>query len=169
MDAQPERLTNAIEKARSLGIDLVLIDTPAKSGDAGLAASRVADVVLIPCRPQLLDIETIRSTKDILRIADNRIASVILNAVPPVGFKRREEAANAIARYDLPVFGQAISVRAVFGDATASGLSVLEYEPNGVAAHEIRTLYNQVIQLAGKQDHKGGVHGYKAAKSQRVG
>ena len=169
MDAQPERLANAIAKARSMGFDFVLIDTPAKSGDAGLAAARVADAVLVPCRPQLLDIETIRSTKDILRIAENPIAAVILNAVPPVGFKRREEAAGAIAKYGIQVLEQTISVRAVFGDATAFGLSVLEYEPDGVAAQEIRFLYNQIIQLAGKQEHTGESHDHKETRSQRVG
>jgi chromosome partitioning protein len=169
MDAQPERLANAIEKAKSMGIDFVLIDTPAKSGDAGLAASRVADVILIPCRPQLLDIETIRSTKDILRLAENPVAAVILNAVPPTGFKRREEAAIAIAKYGIQVLEQSISVRAVFGDATASGLSVLEYEPDGAAAQEIRLLYNQIIQLAGKQDRRGEDNGSKTTRSQRVG
>ena len=169
MDAQPERLAHAIEKAKSMGFDFVLIDTPAKSGDAGLAASRVADVVLIPCRPQLLDIETIRSTKDILRIAESPIAAVILNAVAPVGFKRRDEAASAITKYGVQVLQQAISVRTVFGDATAFGLSVLEYEPDGSAAQEIRVLYNQIIQLAGKQESIGYNHGSKATRSQRVG
>ena len=169
MDAQPERLANAIDKAKSMGFDFVLIDTPAKSGDAGLAAARVADVVLIPCRPQLLDIETIRSTKDIIRIAENPVAVVILNAVPPVGFRRREEAASAIAKYGIEVLRQAVSVRAVFGDATALGLSVLEYEPDGAAAQEIRLLYNQIIQLAGKQDSIGEDRGKQAARSKRVG
>jgi hypothetical protein len=51
--------------------------------------------------------------KDILRIAENPIDAVILNAVPPVGFKRREEAAGAIAKYGIQVLEQAISVRAV--------------------------------------------------------
>ena len=169
MDAQPERLHHAIEKAQALGIDFVIIDTPAKSGDAGLAAARVADVVLIPCRPQMLDIETIRSTKDILRIAENPMAAVILNAVPPVGFKRKDEAASAITKYGILVCEQAISVRSVFGDATAFGLSVLEFEPDGLAAQEIRNLYNQIIQLAGKQESIGEDNGYKTTRSRRVG
>lgn len=168
-DAQPERLANAIEKARALGIDFVIVDTPAKSGDAGVAAARVADAVLIPCRPQLLDIETIRSTKDLLRIAENSVAAVILNAVPPVGFKRRDEAAGAIARYDVSVFKQAISARAVFGDATAFGLSVLEFEPDGQAAQEIRNLFKQLIQLAGKQESRDNNYGDKTTRSRRTG
>ena len=123
----------------------------------------------IPCRPQLLDIETIRSTKDILRIAENPVAAVILNAVSPVGFRRRDEAAAAISRYDIPVCEQAISVRAVFGDATAFGLSVLEFEPDGPAAQEIRNLFKQIIQLAGKQESREEQHGNKTTRSRRTG
>jgi chromosome partitioning protein len=168
MDAQPERLAKAIEQAPSHGFDVVFIDTPAKSGDAGLAAARVASLVLIPCRPQMLDIETIRSTKDILKIANNPKAVAILNMAPPVGFRRREEATAAIATFGLEVCAQAISMRAVFGDATALGLTALEYESEGLGAQEIRELYKQLSRLVGKQKSRG-LDDVETTRSQRVG
>lgn len=170
MDAQPERLAKALEVARQQGFDIVFVDTPAKSGDAGLSAARVSDLVLIPCRPQLLDIETIGSTKTILEIAKKAPAVVILNSVPPVGFRRREEAAAAIGQFGLKVLEQSISQRAVFGDATAYGRTALEYESEGAGAQEIRELYKQIIQFAGKQESRGAEkHVENETRSQRVG
>jgi chromosome partitioning protein len=165
IDAQPSRLANAIEKAESMGFDFAIIDTPAKSGDAGLAAAKVADIVLIPCRPQILDLETIESTKDIIRLAGSPAAMAILNAVPPVGHRRREDAGDFLKQYDIPICTQAVSHRAIFGDATAMGQSVIESEPEGKAAQEIREVYLQVTKFAGKQEKIK--HG--ADKSQRFG
>ena len=166
IDAQPSRLPSAIEKAAEAGFDLVLIDTPAKSGDAGLAAARVANLVMIPYRPQILDLETIDSTKDILHLAGHPEHMAVFNAVPPVGFKRRDDAMAFLRQYDIPLCPYAISHRAAFGDATALGQSVLEYEPEGKAAQEIREVYKHVSQLLGKQE--GAIYG-ATAKARRIG
>ena len=80
-----------------MGIDTVLIDTPAKSGEAGLAAAKVADLVIIPCRPQELDIETLDSVKKILTMADQPPSIVVLNAVPHLGWGRQQEARREIS------------------------------------------------------------------------
>lgn len=169
IDAQPSRLANALEKAASMGFDLVLIDTPAKSGDAGLAAARVSNLVIIPYRPQILDLETVDSTKDILRLAGNISALAILNAVPPIGFRRRDDAMAFLQQYEIPICPYVISHRAVFGDAMALGKSVLEYEPEGKAAQEIREVYKHISQLLGRQEEpEGAVYG-ATGKSRRVG
>src|ERR1035438_5145644 len=98
-----------------MGFDFIVIDTPAKSGDAGLAAARVANLVIVPYRPQILDLETIDSSKDILRLAGDVPAMAVLNAVPPVGFKRRDDAMDFLKQYEIPICPHAISHRAVFG------------------------------------------------------
>ena len=50
-------------------MDFAVIDTPARSEQSALAAAKVADLVLIPCRPQAYDLETIPNTKEILALA----------------------------------------------------------------------------------------------------
>ena len=51
--AQARRLQPVLDAARDGGADLTIIDTPPALADAALAAARVADLVLIPCRPAL--------------------------------------------------------------------------------------------------------------------
>jgi chromosome partitioning protein len=145
IDAQPARLSNALAKAAQGGIDLALIDTPARSEQASLAAAKAADLVLIPCRPQIYDLETIPSTQELLALAGGTAALVILNAIPARG-SRHEQAAGAIEDLGLCVCSVALGQRAAFGDAAALGLTVLEYEPKGKAASETQQAY-KVISL----------------------
>src|SRR5215208_2228438 len=95
VSAHVPRLQSVIDTARQNGVDLLLIDTPGKSEQAALAAAKAADLVLIPCRPQIYDIETLAATKEIIELAGSRPTFVILNAVPPQG-RRHEEAKAAI-------------------------------------------------------------------------
>jgi chromosome partitioning protein len=158
-DGQAARLHTAIQKAESMGIDMVLIDTPAKSGEAGLAAAKVADLVVVPCRPQELDIETLDSVTKILTMADQPPTIVVLNAVPHLGWQRQLDARRDIGQKGFEIAGQAIANLAAFGDATKRGQSVLEFQPEGRAAQEIMEVYKQVIMLLGKQESRGASHG----------
>src|SRR5439155_8692569 len=50
IDAQPARLAAALVKAAENGVDFAVIDTPARNEQSALAAAKVAELVLIPCR-----------------------------------------------------------------------------------------------------------------------
>ena len=69
IDAQPARMAQALEKARSGGIGLAVIDTPARSEQSALAAAKIADLIIIPCRPQIYDLETIANTRELITLA----------------------------------------------------------------------------------------------------
>ena len=42
VDAQPARLNQALERARAGGVDIAIIDTPARSEQAAMAAAKAA-------------------------------------------------------------------------------------------------------------------------------
>jgi chromosome partitioning protein len=146
VDAQPARLPHALAKAMQGGIDFAIIDTPARSEQASLAAAKIADLVLIPCRAQIYDLETLPVTQELLALAGSKTTVVVLNAIPARG-NRHEQAARAIKNLGLSVCSIAVGQRAGFGDAAALGLTVLEYEPNGKAARETRRVYKEISLL----------------------
>ena len=150
LDAQPSRLVTAIQKAEQGGIDLVLIDTPARSEQAALAAASIAHLVVIPCRPQAYDLETIPNTQKLLAIAGSKPALVVLNAVPALG-NRHEQARELLKQMNIPVCPHTIGNRAAFGDSSALGQTPEEYEPNGKAAEEVRNVYKYISILIGKR------------------
>ena len=137
IDVQPSRLQYALEAAVEQGVDLVVIDTPPRSESAALEAARVAHLVVIPCRAQILDLETVPATQQLLALAGNPPAVAILSAVPPRG-SRAAQARRALARFGLPVCPHTLGHRAAWGDANALGLTVTEYPPRGRAAEEMR-------------------------------
>ena len=137
IDVQPTRLQYALEAAAEQGVDLVVIDTPPRSESAALEAARVANLVVIPCRAQILDLETVPATQQLLALADNPPAVAILSAVPPRG-ARAAQARRAIARFGLPVCPHTLGHRAAWGDSNALGLTVTDYLPRGRAAEEMR-------------------------------
>lgn len=145
IDAQPGRLRNALEKAEEGGIGLAIIDTPARSSETAVAAAKVADLVLIPCRPQIYDIETVQNTLDVLKLAGGTPGLIVLNAVPPRG-QRHEQAAEAVQQsFDLPVCPHPVRHRAAFGDSAARGLAVMEHAPMDKGVEEISKLYNYIF------------------------
>jgi chromosome partitioning protein len=142
VSAQPTRLPQVLEAAREASADLVIIDTAPHSESASLAAARAADLVLIPCRPAILDLRAIDNTIDLAKIA-GKPAVVVLNAVPPRG-SLAQEAAEAVARYGVTLSPTSIGQRAAFVHSLTAGKTVQEYEPDGKAAGEISELYTWI-------------------------
>jgi len=165
IDAQPARLPAALQKAEQGGVDLVLIDTPARSEQSALAAAKAADLVLIPCRPQAYDLETVPNTLEIVKLAGAPRTLAVLNAVPAKG-GRHEQALALLARLSLPVCPQVIGARAAFGDSGALGQAPMEYDPRGKAADETREVYEYVLRLLNFED--GKTHGTRQTRSKHA-
>lgn len=156
IDAQAARLGPALHKAEEGGIDLVIIDTPPRSAEAALAAAKVADLIVMPIRPQMYDLETIPNTLELVATANAGRPRpiplvVMLNAVPARG-SRHEQARESLEAVGLSICTSTIGYRAAFGDAAALGLSVLEYESTGTASTEIRKAYHEIIRLLDNPD-----------------
>ena len=139
ISAHATRLPKLLEIAEQNGATLTILDTAPYAESVALAAAREATIVLIPCRPAALDLRSIRSTIDIVRLAAVP-AFVILNAVPTRG-DLAAQARHAIATYDVPCVPHTLGHRIAFAHAITDGLTVQEYEPKGKASNEIKTLY----------------------------
>lgn len=139
VSAQAARLPKVLQTASDAGADLAIIDTAPHSETAALAAIRGADLILIPCRPAILDLRAISDTIDLVNLA-KKTATVVLNAVPSRG-SLADEAIEAIGDYGVSVAPYRIGQRAAFIHSLTAGLTASEYEPKGKAAKEIQQLY----------------------------
>ena len=147
VSAQASRLPQLVDAAEQNGADIVFIDTAPHSEAAALAAARTAELVLIPCRPAILDLHAIGTTVEIARIAEVP-AVVILNAVPARSVLA-DEARAAIQTYQVETPPCQLGQRIAFVHALTAGLTAQEYEPNGKAAAEIKTLYEYIAKKIG--------------------
>ena len=140
ISAHATRLPKLLETAEQNGATLTILDTAPYAESVALAAAREATIVLIPCRPAALDLRSIKSTIDIVRLAAAP-AVVILNAVPAQG-DLAAQARQAIANYNIPCAPHSLGNRIAFSHAITDGLTVQEFEPRGKASGEVRALYN---------------------------
>ena len=149
--ADAEALAGLLQRAKAGGIDLAIIDTAPHSNAAAAIAARLADYVLIPCRPARFDLDAIASTVDIAKAA-NTPAAVVINAAPRG--RLAEEARAALARKGVTVISTVLHQRAAYSHAVIDGRSVHEYEPKGTAAEEIDSLYHHITRLYGDTKQK---------------
>ena len=145
LDAQPARLGRALAAAEAQGVDLVVIDTPARLETAALEAARLSSLVVIPCRPLIFDIETVPTSKQIVTLAGGPPVVAVLNATPPRG-RRAVQTRAALEEFGIVVCPHGLGQRAAVGDAVAVGLVAAEFMPSGRAASEARAVADWIIK-----------------------
>jgi chromosome partitioning protein len=142
------RLPHALEAARAGGAGLVLVDTAPHATEVALAAAEAADLILIPCRPGILDLRAIGTTARAVKLA-GKPAFVVLNAMPPRAPNVLADSRAAVAVHGLQVAPFTLQQRAAYAHALTAGQTAQEYEPAGKAAEEISQLYAWLRQELG--------------------
>jgi chromosome partitioning protein len=91
------RLRQAREAAIGAGADFIVIDTPGKSDSVAIAAAKIADVVLVPIAAQIFGLETLQSVRELIGMAGNPLAFVLVNEMHPSATRLAEEAKGVVA------------------------------------------------------------------------
>lgn len=128
-------------------VELLLVDTPPHAETEAKVAVRAADLLLVPCQPSMLDVWASAGTFEIAR-REGRPARPVFNRVPPRG-RALAEAEAALREQGVRPLVAALGNRRAFADSMARGLGVVELEPRGRAAQEVRALAGEVMALLG--------------------
>ena len=147
---QPSRLSKVLEEARAIDTDIVILDTAPHSESTALDAARMADLILVPCHPTIMDLRAIAKTIALLQLA-KKPPFAVLNGVPHQGAVA-DEAATAIAEsYGVAVAPVRIGDRVAYSRCMIAGQVAGEIEPAGKAAQEVHALREWVeTQLYGR-------------------
>jgi chromosome partitioning protein len=140
------RLDAALLQAEREGYDLVVLDTAPHADQAALRVARLADLVLIPVRPSILDLDAMGASLDLCALA-RRPAVVVLNAAP-IRSRVVQEAAEAVAKLGGEVLPLVIRERVALRHSLVDGRVAREFEPGGAAAAEVTALYAQTCKRA---------------------
>jgi len=151
VSAQVARLRHVLDAAKAQGTALAILDTPPRTAEASIEAARVADLVLVPLRPLINDMETLAALHEVVSFAKARRAFIVINAAGIQG-QRHLDAEKAAIERGFSVCPVVLYNRSAYGDAPASGQGVGEYEPEGKAAKEIRRLYKFVQKELGTRE-----------------
>lgn len=146
LSIQPSRLAKVMEEARRIGTDLLILDTAPHSESTSLQAARLADLVLVPCQPTIMDLRAMRKTVDLLRLVGTPVFA-ILNNVPHQGTVADEAAETIASDLQLPVAPVRFGDRVAFNRCLINGLTAQEFEPGGKAAREVEQAAQWVSAL----------------------
>jgi chromosome partitioning protein len=164
VSAQASRLKPAMDTASAGGVEFVFIDTAGRKDDSALNAARVSDLVLIPTRPSIVEVETLPEVNDLLRLGGSPPAFVLLNCVhPSAGHRGLIEVHQAIKDlFGLVVCPVHICQRSAYAEAPTSGQTPQELDADGKAAEELKRLFEFTCEFVntGRGDHavKNGRH-----------
>lgn len=135
--------------ALKAAFDWILIDCPPRHGDTITAAFSVADLILVPVRPSLMDLEALGATIEEIQAAQRRRpvqALAVINQRSPKS-KTADETPALIIQAGLAVASTQMGLRVDYLDAYAQGLGVCRSAPKSKAAAEIKALLAEVRAL----------------------
>lgn len=136
------RLEKAVQAARLAGYDFVVIDTVPQADRAAAQAARVADVVLSPVQPSIVDLDAVDATVDVCKLASVPVLFV-LNRVPTQG-QEIAGTVDAIEKRGMRVATVRWGERKAFRYPFMRGLTAQEVEPGSKAALEVAALFNEL-------------------------
>ena len=152
LSTHASRLAPVLDQARANDGGLSILDTAPHSDSIALQAARAADLILVPCRPAILDLEAISTTLDLIATTKTP-ALVVLNAVAPLGTEATEAAA-AIADLGAEVSPVRLVNRVAFSRSLINGQVAQEMEPGGKAAQEIAMLHKFISECVHTTDKR---------------
>lgn len=130
-----------IEKAKTLGIEMVFIDTQGAETNFSNHTMKVADIVLIPCSSSGFDIVAQRATGAAVQRL-KKDASIILMKCPPTGHSEVNEAETVLSGLGIHINQNRTVYRKDYKEAAKYSSSVIEDNPEGKAALEIHKIFN---------------------------
>ena len=151
----------ALEKK---GFTLVVIDTPGADEAATTAAAKVADLCIVPARPNAFDLWASEKTRKTIK-SFGREYAFLLNQCPPSQQSARVELGAKALETLGGLLTPLVSARVDFQEAAREGLGVTELAPSGVAADEMRSLWGSIKRRLNKLSAARNVAAAKGRKA----
>lgn len=138
----------------SHAFDYIMIDGAAKLQEMLVSALKTADIVLIPVQPSAADIwgcsELVELVKARQQITGKPKAAFLVSR-QITGTRLAADIADALREFGIYIFGSRTSQRVVYVEALNRGSTVVDLEPQGLAAKEILSITDELRRfISGK-------------------
>ena len=130
--------------------DFVVIDGAPQAADLAVSAIKAAHFVLIPVQPSPYDIwataDLVELVKQRIEITDGKLQAAFVVSRAIKGTRIGAEINEALNGYGLSVLESRITQRVSYPGTAAAGTTVLDSDPAGDAAAEVRALTAEIKQ-----------------------
>jgi chromosome partitioning protein len=130
--------------------DHVIIDGAPRNYEVARSAILAADIVLIPVQPSGADFWASRETVRLVQEAHSfketqKYAFVVSRKIGRSSLGR--DIADALAEFNTPILKAGTTQRVAYAESLTAGLTVIESQPRGPAAAEIRALLAEIQEV----------------------
>jgi chromosome partitioning protein len=137
--------------AMSADYDSVIIDGAPRSYEVARSAIAAADLVLIPVQPSGADLWASRETVNLVNESrgfkeTQKSAFVVSRRIGRSVLSR--EIGDALAEFALPILTASTAQRVIYAEAMTAGRTVIEQQPDGPAADEVRAILAELEGIA---------------------
>jgi len=127
--------------------DHIVIDGAPRNYEVARSAIAAADLVLIPVQPSGADFWASRETVGLVREAHSfketqKSVFVVSRKIGRTVLGR--DITEALAEFDIPILRAGTMQRVVYAEALTGGTTVIEQQPTGPAAEEIRAILTEL-------------------------
>jgi chromosome partitioning protein len=143
-----KHLAATLAKARRAGAEWVLIDTPPNAETPVAEAIWHADLVVIPMRAGLFDVDAVQATIKMCRDLRKPYA-VVINAAPAKNGSEDPSVADArgaMQALDIPIWSGQITHRPELSLSLAHGAGVSEFSAGSSGSEEIGSLWRALTR-----------------------
>jgi chromosome partitioning protein len=131
--------------------DHVVIDGAPRNYEVARSAIAAADVVLIPVQPSGADFwasrETVGLVKESQGFKETQKSVIVISRKIGRSVLGRD-IADALAEFEIPILRSGTTQRVVYAEALTGGMTVIEQQPRGPAAEEIRAILAELREAA---------------------
>lgn len=139
----PARLRPTLLELERAGVELTIIDTPGRRETSLIDAARVSQLVLVPVGVDVFTAETLPGLHDLLQLAGNPDARLVLNFLHPSATKLVDGARALLSQVSgMQVVQAHLCRRGEYATATDSGRMPQETNPGGRAAAELAAVFS---------------------------
>ena len=129
--------------------DLIIVDSPPHTDAEARTAIRAADLVVVPLQPSPMDVWATGATIQICK--QERVpVKMVLNRVNP-----QAKLTGAISGEMVGLTANRFGNRVAFAGSLMQGYGVTEYDPNSLAAEEVRALAKEIIDYLNRKTAAG--------------
>lgn len=131
--------------------DFVVIDGAPQAADLAVSAIKAANFILIPVQPSPYDIwataDLVELVKQRIEVTDGKLKAAFVVSRAIKNTRIGNEIIDALEDYGLPTLEARITQRVSYPGTAAAGTTVLDTDPTGGAAREIRALRMEIERL----------------------
>jgi chromosome partitioning protein len=131
--------------------DFIIIDGAAKLQEMIASSIKAADIVIIPIQPSAADVWGCRDLIDLIKtrqeVANGKPKAVFLINRQIKNANISQDITSVLGEFKLPILKSRTTQRVIYAETLSLGTTVLDAEPNGSAALEIKNILKELKEI----------------------